>query len=170
MLGKSRPSPFLDGCFCEGASGTVRPVGRPGILASLLVASACENNAPTGVGDECRPLVVPENGFHATEVFVEVGVRRSESFSLEIVESTHPDCRTGFCIVNHYEGDFIDESEDEIAERVYCTCKCGVSAGGDAQSTTCNSCPEGFECCPIFAIGGEFLKGDYCVREGTCER
>ena len=49
----------------------------------------------------------------------------------------------------------------------YCTCKCGVTAGGDPSSVECSDCPGGFECCPLFSLGA--VAGDYCVRENTCE-
>jgi hypothetical protein len=145
-----------------------------------LVSLGCE--APP-VGDPCLPEVVPEGGFQRSEVYL-------ENPSLQ--------CRSRICIVNHYQGDLIDsavngdgiperdadediDGEDTapcgescgwvgIEDRIYCTCKCGVTAGGDSQTITCDACPGGFECCPIFSIGGEGFKGDYCVRDGTCER
>lgn len=143
-----------------------------GFMAVLMALFAVGCEAPA-VGDPCEPSVVPTGGFQRTEVYL-------ESPSLQ--------CRTRVCIVNHYRGDLIlDPREGDmigeevepcgetcgwanIEDRIYCTCKCGVTAGGDPQTITCDECPDTYECCPVFSIGGEGFKGDYCVRKGTCEQ
>lgn len=145
---------------------------RLAALLAVLGASILGGCEAPAVGDPCKPAVVPEGGFQPSEVYL-------ESPSLQ--------CRTRVCIVNHYRGDLIlDPREgdgiaefegrspdpgvwDHIEDRIYCTCKCGVTAGGDPQTVTCEECPESFVCCPIFSIGGEGFKGDYCVRKGTCD-
>ena len=152
-----------------------RVVSRPSSALMLLAACGAERTGPpqaVGVGDSCwTDVEVPEGGFHLTQAYLQVG-------SLA--------CRSEQCMVYHYRGDLIqDPSEgDGIAEqveqcgedcgwlgiedRIYCTCKCGVTAGGDPRSIGCEVCPNGFECCPTFALGD--AAGDYCVRAGTCER
>jgi len=146
---------------------------RLAALVTILGASLFGGCEAPAVGDPCKPAVVPEGGFQRTEVYL-------ESPSLQ--------CRTRVCIVNHYRGDLvlsplqgdgIEEHEEPcgedcgwsgIEDRIYCTCKCGVTAGGDPQTITCEECPDGYECCPVFSIGGEGFKGDYCVRKKTCEQ
>ncbi len=158
--------------------------GARGLLvafAMLGCTGKAASGGAAGVGESCHDaLVVPEGGFQRSEMFVHVG---SES------------CETPYCLVNHYQGDLVDSAvngdgipernADEvidasdtqpcgedcgfvgIRDRIYCTCKCGVEAGGDPDSISCSSCPDGFECCPLFGIGE--IAGDYCVLEGTCE-
>jgi len=153
-------------------------------FAIVLLCGACTTDDlgdATDVGDACHePLPVPEGGFQRSEVYVHVGSSA---------------CESGYCVVNHYRGDLIDSAvngdgipeldADEvigpddaapcaedcgwvgIRDRIHCTCKCGVTAGGDGNSITCDACPGGFECCPLLTTGE--ARGDYCVREGTCE-
>ncbi len=146
-----------------------------------VLCVACE--APyADVGEACHEtLPVPELGFRRTGEYLHVG---------------SASCDSDYCLVNEYEGDLIDSrtegngwaefngdgvlSSDEVArcgeecgwtgvkDRIYCTCKCGVMAGGDPHSITCDACPRGFTCCPLFDIGE--IAGDYCVLDGTCER
>ena len=137
-------------------------------IALLVVVSACEEKGSAG-GDCHEGLIVPEGGFQNWQTYVHVG---------------GPDCESGYCVVNQYSGDLIDSPTEgdgiresveacgescgwsNIEDRIYCTCKCGVSAGGDPSTVTCDDCPTGFECCPLLGIGP--AAGDYCVRKGTC--
>jgi hypothetical protein len=121
----------------------------------LIAVAGCE--AP-GVGDPCEPEDIPEGGFKDTEVYL-------ETRSLQ--------CRTRVCMVNHLRGDpTVTDPRDEtyvspatLDERVYCTCKCDAE---DQDTIRCDSCPDGFECCPAFTIGPPGLRGSYCVRKNTC--
>ena len=121
----------------------------------LLLSLGCE--AP-GVGDPCEPEDIPDDGFKESEVYL-------ETRSLQ--------CRTRVCMVNHLRGDPRVEnptddlyvSEETLQQRVYCTCKCDAE---DQDTIRCESCPDGFECCPAFTIGPPGLRGSYCVRKGTC--
>ena len=128
-------------------------------LSPLLVLAALVGCEAPGVGDPCEPEEVPDNGFQLTEVYL-------ETRSLQ--------CRTRVCMVNHLEGDpSVSDPQDplyvspaDLERRVYCTCKCD---GQDKDTIRCESCPDGFECCPAFTIGPPGLRGSYCVRNDTCE-
>ena len=140
-----------------------------------IALSGCETktgSGAAGVGDSCFAAIatVPEGGFQRTEVYLDVGTTA---------------CPSELCVVNHYRGDLLlsplqgDGIEEHvevcgpecgwsgIEDRIYCTCKCGVTAGGDPSSIECSDCPSGYECCPLFSLGA--IAGDYCVREDTCE-
>lgn len=126
-------------------------------VLSMIAVAGCE--AP-GVGDPCAPEDIPDDGFKESEVYL-------ETRSLQ--------CRTRVCMVNHLKGDpRVSDPTDlehyvspqKLEERVYCTCKCDAE---DQDTIRCDSCPDGFECCPAFTIGPPGLRGSYCVRKGTCE-
>ena len=128
------------------------------LLSPVLLLAAMVGCEAPGVGDPCQPEDVPADGFKETEVYL-------ETRSLQ--------CRTRVCMVNHLAGDPSAElgsdnyvAPDELEKRVYCTCKCDAE---DQDTIRCDSCPDGFECCPAFSIGPPGLRGSYCVRKGTCE-
>ncbi len=110
-----------------------------------------------GVGDACVPRVVPEWGFQESEAYLQTGAS---------------DCETGACLVYHLAGDPTEGCEpsgditcptdDEIAERVYCTCRCddGTGDGG------CD-CPDGFSCVDTLRGASDRIDGGYCVRNGA---
>jgi hypothetical protein len=144
-----------------------RPSGAFARLGLLLVAlsGAC---ADEGVGDPCTPEAIPAKmgmfGFEATESYV---------------ESSSVQCRSRLCIVNKLDNGTNGSipadprvvcnptnpvpgcvAEQELKNSVFCTCKCG----GPKTSEQCE-CPDPFICKEILTLGGEGIKGSYCVRK-----
>jgi len=128
------------------------------VAVVLSLATACE--AP-GVGDPCDPESVPANGFVDTEVYL---------------ETSSVQCRTRVCMVYKLSGapnrdntctgtsDRTCASPSETEDKVYCTCRC--NAPGSA--TTCE-CPDGFSCEEILDLGGDGIRGSYCVRSSSLD-
>ncbi|QQR88825.1 MAG: hypothetical protein IPJ88_11375 [Myxococcales bacterium] len=122
------------------------------ILASLA-SFGCEVE---GVGDPCVPEAIQSGGFDEKEFYI---------------EPSSVQCRTRFCLVYQLQGDPTNVcadgvlsgtdgclTTDEVADRVYCTCKCG------GENSNCD-CPDGFRCEEIF--GEETspgIAGSYCVK------
>lgn len=122
-----------------------------------LSAVACQS---VGVGDPCDPENVPEGGFVGSESYLEL---------------SSVQCRTRVCMVYQLAGDTRVDPTDpscadpdvncvasaqEIARRVFCTCRCG----GPSGQSKCD-CPGGFACTEVFTQGGDGVRGNYCVPE-----
>ena len=138
--------------------------------------TACAND---GVGDPCIPESIPcAKG--------ECGFGPSESY----VESSSVQCRSRVCIVHKLIGgpntadprDLVDRNEGinwdtvkddspqdgpsavttaQLDQSVYCTCRC---KDGDGKKVEGCECPSGFSCDKILTLGGEGIRGFYCVR------
>lgn len=140
-------------------------------LAAFAALAGCR---ATGVGDPCVPEQVPENGFQPGEAYL---------------ETSSVQCRTRVCMVYQFGSttalDPTESREDcmaaggdparcallrpaaEIDERVYCTCRCSLSEGSSSNTPTCE-CGEGFTCRDdLLTLGGEGIRGGYCVRDST---
>lgn len=133
-------------------------------LSFAALSLGCE--AP-GVGDPCDPENVPVGGFQSSESYL---------------ETSSVQCRTRVCMVYELQGDTrcesgescdnpIDPNEncDPIADnckaqRVYCTCRCAAPAG--STTSTCE-CPDGYTCEEILELGGDGIRGSYCVKSAT---
>ncbi len=128
-------------------------------LASLLalptMMSGC---ASGGVGDPCDPENVPADGFNASEAYL---------------ETSSVQCRTRVCMVYHLAGDpggncdpLVNTcpQDAEIEQRVYCTCRCDAPAG--SNTPTCG-CPGGYTCSEVLQLGGDGIRGSYCVKDDT---
>jgi hypothetical protein len=151
-------------------------VARLYLLAfcSLVAGSGCTTPA---VGAPCLPEQVPDQGFSDSEAYI---------------ESSSVQCETRVCLVYKLAGDPRVETckpassvpecteadkkankcapsgatcavEEEINQRVYCSCRCDA---GDTGFAECE-CPEGFSCETILERGGPGVRGKYCVRNGT---
>jgi len=130
------------------------------LLASVVgltsgLALGCE--AP-GVGDPCEPEQVPEGGFVPSEAYL---------------ETSSVQCRTRVCMVYKLAGDprescdpsrTVCPTDQEVEDRVYCTCRC--DAPSDSTATLCE-CPDGYECTEVLELGGDGIRGSYCVKSGT---
>jgi hypothetical protein len=154
-------------------------VWKWGALALLgLVVTAC---ADEGVGDPCLPETIPcststgEDG----KVTKKCGFTSQESY----IESSSVQCRSRLCIVHKLDNGTgtanptvpcsatpgKDErekgcvTEGEVSNSIFCTCRCG----GPSTSVEFCECPDDFECKPILTLGGDGIRGDYCVRKGT---
>ncbi|MEM7139289.1 MAG: hypothetical protein AAF500_22145 [Myxococcota bacterium] len=125
------------------------------VVAVGMMAVGCSESA---VGDPCVPEQVPEGGFLSSETYL---------------ETSSVQCATRVCLVRDLEGDpNIPCSEnpddptcapdDDIADNVYCSCRCGAPEGSSLP--TCG-CPGGFICEEILETGGDGLRGSYCVRD-----
>ena len=132
-----------------------------GLLSIALLGAACSE---IGVGDACVPQQVPPGGFLPSETYLETG-------SIE--------CATRVCLVRELDGDPNNLQEDgcplgedtcvpasDVAESVYCSCRCGAPAGSGLP--TCG-CPGGFKCEEVLETGGDGLRGSYCVREDLAD-
>jgi hypothetical protein len=133
-----------------------------------LALTAC---ADEGVGDPCIPETIPCKNLAGTE---SCGFQRTESY----IESSSVQCRTRLCIVHQLD----NGTNGEIAanptnlcgnpatkgcvdpgvldDSVYCTCRCN----GPKTSVEFCECPDGFSCKEILSLGGDGIKGDYCVK------
>ena len=138
-----------------------------GFVALALMAGACSE---TGVGDACVPERVYEDGFSASETYL---------------ETSSVQCATRVCLVRGLDGDPNNLQEDdppcpgdeegepstcvteaEVERSTYCSCRCGAPEGSGLP--TCG-CPDGFLCEEVLETGGDGLRGSYCVREELAE-
>jgi hypothetical protein len=141
-----------------------------GLLFLGLSAVAC---ADEGVGDPCTPETVPVNKDG------KYGFQSSESY----IESSSVQCRSRLCIVHRLDNGTSGENAlpadprpqglcqpdgtgapgcvraTALDRAVHCTCKCG----GPKTSEQCE-CPSGFQCKEILTLGGDGIKGSYCVK------
>ncbi len=130
-----------------------------GWLTFALVGACLVGCEAPGVGDPCEPEQVPTTGFVATEAYL---------------ETSSVQCRTRVCMVYKLEGDPRDScqaggmqvcsSDEEVAQRVYCTCRCRAPSSSTAP--TCE-CPDGFSCVDLLELGGDGIRGGYCVKSST---
>jgi hypothetical protein len=130
-----------------------------------LAAVACSE---VGVGDPCTPETIPVNRQGLA------GFVPSESY----IESSSVQCRSRLCIVYRLDNTTAGPAdprqpcrttaprdpvncvtEQEVSDSVHCTCKCG----GPKTAEQCE-CPGGFKCVEILTLGGDGIKGSYCVK------
>jgi hypothetical protein len=125
-----------------------------------------------GVGDPCTPEAVPceRNGENC-------GYKASESY----IEASSVQCKSRLCIVHQLdnlsqggnadprkicsatENDPTCVDPEQLADAVYCTCRCRSAEGG-SKNDLCD-CPGGFSCEEILNLGGSGIVGSYCVRK-----
>lgn len=135
-----------------------------GVLFLGVAAAACTD---LGVGDPCTPETIPTSREGS-------GFVSSESY----IESSSVQCRSRLCIV-HKLSNGTDSpadprekcvstaprmppncvTDEELERSVHCTCKCG----GPKTAEQCE-CPSGFKCTEILTLGGEGIRGSYCVK------
>ena len=126
------------------------------------------------VGAPCLPEQVPDDGFDPSEAYI---------------ETSSVQCETRVCMVYQLEGapkgsascvppesckkcdagdmkcvaDVRCAADEQVAKRVYCTCRCDSGGGGFAEC----DCPSGFTCAQVLEQGNAGVRGKYCVRDGT---
>ena len=122
----------------------------------FLLAAVSAGCAPPAVGDPCTPEAVPMGGFVGSEAYL---------------ETSSVQCRTRVCMVYRLDGDprctgagCADPAE--VEQRVYCTCRCGVPSDVSGDPTLCE-CPEGYSCTEVLDLGGDGIRGSYCVKSST---
>ncbi len=135
-------------------------------LAAFALMGCGESRtvAESPVGDPCVPEAIPEGGgFDSLETYL---------------ETSSVGCATRVCAVFGFAGDPSESLEEceaaggtdcagkplqqEIDDRVYCTCRCATPTSG---ASTC-TCPSGFVCQEILdESAGPGIAGSYCVRE-----
>ena len=136
---------------------------RAGLALLLLgLASVAVGCTGSGIGDPCVPESVPANGFDNREVYLETG-------SVQ--------CRTRVCMVYRLQGDprqvrDTDScsdgsdtcvSQEALDQQVFCSCRCDVPAGDQANTPLCD-CGDGFDCVEdVVTTGGVGVRGAYCV-------
>ena len=126
------------------------------LFAALLLGCATP-----AVGAPCLPEQVPEDGFDASETYVEAG-------SLQ--------CETRVCMVYKLAGDPREHcvasatrtcADPAATERsVYCTCRCDSEGTSDADC----ACPTGYACSEVLQRAGAGVNGKYCIKQQTAER
>lgn len=131
-------------------------------LALVAVAAGCNS---TPIGDPCVPESIPPGGFDSREIYL---------------ETSSVQCRTRVCMVYQLDGDPENICEgggpagcieqDTVNNQVFCSCRCSVTDGSQANTPLCD-CGDGFECIDdIVTTGGAGVRGGYCVpciREGN---
>lgn len=151
-----------------------RSVWKWGTVALLgLLVTAC---ADEGVGDPCTPETIPCKIDPATKE-KQCGFNNTESF----IESSSVQCRSRLCIVHKLDNktdgnipadptkacsDTVSVQDgcvkpDELDKSVYCTCRCD---GPGKKEDFCD-CPSGFKCDEVLSLGGDGIRGSYCVRK-----
>ena len=137
-----------------------------GLVFLAVAAVACSEE---GVGDPCTPETIPvsKDGI--------AGFVSSESY----IESSSVQCRSRLCIVHRLDNMTNGPADprvpcngnvsprnpincvtpQEVEQSVHCTCKCG----GPKTAEQCE-CPSGFSCIEILTLGGDGIKGSYCVK------
>jgi len=142
-----------------------------GALLGFLVAGCADD----GVGDPCIPETIPCT--EGTDSTKKCGFNLQESY----IESSSVQCRSRLCIVhkldNHTNGKTPADptkkcepgedreerdcvTEDEISQSIFCTCRCD----GPSTSIDFCKCPSGFSCQEVLTLGGDGIRGSYCVR------
>jgi hypothetical protein len=139
----------LTACTDEG-------VGDPCIPETIPCKTVDDANAPGGKKQVC--------GFQATESYI---------------ESSSVQCRSRLCIVHKLDNLTSGKvpanptnvcsstntangcvQEGQLDDAVYCTCRCD----GPKTSVEFCECPDGFSCEEILSLGGDGIRGSYCVR------
>jgi hypothetical protein len=133
-----------------------------------LLAIACTD---VGVGDPCTPETIPSKIVMGTVV---TGFESTESY----IESNSVQCRSRVCIVHHLDNGTDSPADprydcanpmhaakpncvraDQLERSVHCSCKCG----GPETVEHCQ-CPSGFICREVLTLGGDGIRGNYCVK------
>ena len=151
-------------------------VSKLGALALLgFVVTACSDE---GVGDPCIPETIPCTDKTET-TDKKCGFNLQESY----IESSSVQCRSRLCIVHRLDNksnagqdpadpfklcedgedreDAVAASQnDEIDQSIFCTCRCD----GPSTSIEFCQCPDGFVCDPVLTLGGDGIRGSYCVK------
>lgn len=133
-------------------------------IVVVLMASglACDGDPAwlSAVGQSCFPRVRIGSGVcapGATPPVTSGCFRRDEIFS----DDDNADCAGGTCLVNYYD-EAADRDGAARAQRVYCSCRCGVTVGlGSRLEANC-ACPEGTVCRRFDGAG--FTYAHFCVR------
>jgi hypothetical protein len=130
------------------------------LSAAIGVAVLMVGCATPPVGAPCLPEQIPESGFSAKEAYI---------------ESSSVQCETRVCLVYQLAGDPRDTcvpstepericaEKSEVAERVYCTCRCDSKGSGFGEC----ECPSGFSCVEVLSQGDRGVRGSYCVKSDT---
>jgi hypothetical protein len=147
-------------------------VSKLGAMALLgFLVTACTDD---GVGDPCIPETIPcsdpdSNGDR------KCGFNLQESY----IESSSVQCRSRLCIVHKLDNKsngatpadprLICDGEDrdngcvteaEFSQSIFCTCRCD----GPSTSVDFCECPDGFSCEDVLQLGGDGIRGKYCVK------
>jgi len=136
----------------------------PVLFVALFVALTSSGCPAEGVGDPCEFENIPLGGFLVEEAYL---------------ETSSAQCRTRVCLVyqlagfpNRDDAEYL-ACEEALPDRrcatptetlaaEYCTCRCG----GTGSSTTCE-CPDDYTCTSVLELGGEGVRGNYCVLTTT---
>lgn len=144
----------------RGTSARGRAPWSVAIVAfAIAIAAGCTGSP---IGDPCIPESIPEGGFDPRETYL---------------ETSSVQCRTRVCMVYQLDGNPEHVNEDgtcpagsddcvsrgAVETQVFCSCRCQVPEGGQANTPLC-SCGDGFTCIEdVVTTGGEGVQGGYCV-------
>jgi hypothetical protein len=145
-------------------------------VSLVFVVVAAIGCGTEGVGDPCTPETVPSKSVGGT---VQTGFEKTESY----IESNSVQCRSRLCIVHRLDNGRDAPADprvicpansptppencvraDQLDRSVHCTCKCG----GPKTSEQCQ-CPSGFTCREILTLGGDGIRGSYCVKPAALQ-
>ena len=154
-------------------------VSKLGAFALLgFLVTACTDE---GVGDPCIPETIP-----CTEAVGDTPKKCGFNLQESYIESSSVQCRSRLCIVHRLdnstqgktpadpskvcaEGEDREErgcvTEKEISESIFCTCRCD----GPSTSIEFCQCPDGFSCQEVLTLGGDGIRGSYCVKPKAAE-
>lgn len=133
------------------------------LVAGSALASACTTPE---VGAPCMPEQIPENGFNKAEAYVETSSVQCETRVCLVyqLEGVPGDCTPVTCAEDDPNCvERVCASEEEVRDRVYCSCRCKAPSADFAQC----ECPAGYTCEEILEEGGPGVQGSYCVNART---
>ena len=156
-------------------------VSKFGALALLgFLATAC---ADEGVGDPCIPETIP-----CTPAVGDTPKKCGFNLQESYIESSSVQCRSRLCIVHKLDNDSNGTvpadptqicpegaskadraagcvTEGEVSDSIFCTCRCD----GPSTSVEFCQCPDGFACQEVLTLGGDGIRGSYCVKPKATE-
>jgi hypothetical protein len=145
------------------------------IAVAAFVSAVSAGCTGSPIGDPCVPENIPADdtdgdmipdGFDSREIYI---------------ETSSVQCRTRTCMVYQLEGnpekisssdpainscpagDPTCVTQEQLNNQVFCSCRCSVPAGGQANTPLC-ACGSGFTCVDeLVTTGGAGVVGGYCV-------
>ena len=148
------------------------------LIAVAVISSAVSAGCTSSpIGDPCVPENIPADDSRGGPGNTPDGIPDGFDAREIYIETSSVQCRTRTCMVYRLDGnpekvsggascppgDPTCVTQQELNNQVFCSCRCSVPAGGQANTPLCN-CGEGFNCVDeLVTTGGEGVIGGYCV-------